>query len=99
MDQFQPANRPRTSRAPTSTRSFTCKIQWPGWFGFALPITRQAKGYPFEVRIVSAGIEGVVLSDHVKSLDWNLRDAEFAGKAQDSVVATVLSNIAKLTGE
>ncbi len=63
------------------------------------PITRQAKRYPFEVPVVSSGIEGVVLSDHVKSLDWNVRYAEFAGRANPSLVSSVLGNIAKLIGE
>ena len=45
------------------------------------PITNQIKGYPFEVAIPN-GLEvtGVILSDQVKSLDWNVRKAEFMGK-------------------
>ena len=35
------------------------------------PITNQMKGYPFEVSIPSGHeVEGVILSDQVKSLDW-----------------------------
>lgn len=38
------------------------------------PITNQAKGYPFEVAIPSGlPVAGVVLSDQVKNLDWNVR--------------------------
>lgn len=34
------------------------------------PITRQQKGYPFEVALPSGlAIEGVILTDQVKSLD------------------------------
>ena len=34
------------------------------------PITRQVKGYPFEVRIPSGlAVSGVILADQVKSLD------------------------------
>lgn len=43
------------------------------------PVTSQAKGYPFEVA-VPAGlpVQGVVLADHVKNLDWKARRARFA---------------------
>lgn len=41
------------------------------------PITSQAKGYPFEVKIPSGYcVEGVILADQVKSLDWRARGAE-----------------------
>ncbi len=40
------------------------------------PVTSQVKGYPFEV-VVPAGlpIDGAVLSDQVRSLDWRARRA------------------------
>ena len=43
------------------------------------PITAQAKGYPFEVRI-AGDISGVVLTDQVKSLDWREGQARFKGR-------------------
>lgn len=46
--------------------------------GLALfcPITKQTKGYPFEVIIPEGlGVQGVILSDQVKSLDWRARKA------------------------
>jgi mRNA interferase MazF len=53
------------------------------------PITSRSKGYPFEVALYTAGtIKGVILADHVKSLDWRRRDAEFA---EESAVAAVQS--------
>jgi mRNA interferase MazF len=55
------------------------------------PITNQAKGYPFEVPLPT-GFEttGVVLADHIKSLDWRVRDADFREKLPASVVQEVL---------
>lgn len=36
------------------------------------PITNQIKGYPFEVKIPdNLRISGAILSDQIKSLDWN----------------------------
>ena len=38
------------------------------------PITNQAKGYPFEVPIPAGeAVTGVVLADHLKSLDLSAR--------------------------
>jgi mRNA interferase MazF len=41
----------------------------------ACPITRQQKGYPFEV-VVPGGtaLEGVFLVDQIRSLDWSARE-------------------------
>jgi len=39
------------------------------------------KNYPFEVRIINNKINGVVLSDQIKSFDWRTRDIEFIAKA------------------
>ena len=41
------------------------------------PVTTKQKGYPFEVLIEAGKINGAVLSDQVKSLDWQQRGAEF----------------------
>jgi mRNA interferase MazF len=58
------------------------------------PITRQIKGYPFEVRIPSGlAISGVILADQVKSLDWRVREAEPAGKLPSATVAEVLQKL------
>jgi mRNA interferase MazF len=57
------------------------------------PITSKEKGYPFEVRINLKAISGVVLADHVKNLDWTIRNASFIAKAPESVVEEVISLI------
>ena len=70
-----------------------------GRVGLALlcPVTSQVKGYPFEVPLpAGSGIEGVILSDQVKSLDWRARAAERAGGAPESVVQEVLGKLSTL---
>jgi mRNA interferase MazF len=63
----------------------------------ACPITSQVKGYPFEVALPAGlPISGVVLSDHVKSLDLAARGATRAGVAPADVVAEVLAKLAPL---
>ncbi|CCQ96514.1 toxin of the ChpA-ChpR toxin-antitoxin system,endoribonuclease [[Clostridium] ultunense Esp] len=64
--------------------------------GFAVvcPITRQQKGYPFEV-VLPGGLafEGVILTDQVKSLDWRARRFQIRGKVSDEVVTECLNLI------
>lgn len=65
-----------------------------GWF---CPVTAQQKGYPFEVRLPSGlPIGGVVLSDHVKNLDWRARRAMLACRLPDEVVGEVLGKLGTL---
>ncbi len=64
--------------------------------GLALlcPITSQVKGYPFEVQLpASLKIQGVVLSDRIKSLDWQARDAEFICHVPDDITNDVLKKV------
>ena len=61
-----------------------------------VPITHQAKGYPFEVPIRTKAINGVALSDHLKSLDWRMRGVTFAAKASAATLEKVTQNIAAL---
>lgn len=69
--------------------------------GLALmaPITSQAKGYPFEVALPTKGkTGGVVLADHVKSLDWRVRKAEFRERTPGAVVQAALEKLGLLLG-
>ncbi len=62
-----------------------------------MPVTNQAKGYPFEVAIPkNAKVSGVVLSDQLKSLDWQARNVEFIAKLPDSVIEEVLKKLKTL---
>jgi mRNA interferase MazF len=61
------------------------------------PITSRAKGYPFEVAIPEGlPIDGVVLSDQAKSLDWRSRGAEFACALPADATAAVLQRLGRL---
>ena len=62
------------------------------------PITTKAKGYPFEVEVISKEVSGVVLSDQVKSLDWRVRRAEPAGKVSTKTLESVKSKLQLLMG-
>lgn len=67
--------------------------------GLALfcPVTSRVKGYSFEVALpASGGVTGVVLSDQVKSLDWQARQTRFICQAPSRVVGEVLAKVAVL---
>jgi mRNA interferase MazF len=54
------------------------------------PIISKVKGYPFETPVPDGlKVSGVVLADHLKSLDWRARNGTFADKAPEGVVADV----------
>ncbi|MGE4505703.1 MAG: type II toxin-antitoxin system PemK/MazF family toxin [Desulfovibrionaceae bacterium] len=63
-----------------------------------VPITSRRKGYPFEVVLPEGlAVEGVVLADQVRCLDWKSRNARVAGvvpkQTLDEVVAKLLAII------
>lgn len=96
---FDPqAGREQARRRPAlvvSPRAYNDKV------GLALvcPITSQAKGYPFEVAIPKdLGVNGVILSDHVKSLDWRARNAVHITTLPHPIVVDVLLKLVTLLG-
>jgi mRNA interferase MazF len=62
-----------------------------------MPITRQQKGYPFEVLLPSGlKTQGVILSDQVKCLDWKARGVQFVEAVPESVIEEVQAKIEPL---
>ena len=66
----------------------------------ACPITSRKKGYPFEVDLPSGlEIEGVVLADQVRNLDWKARQAVFIEELDDDTFSEVIGKLNALIGE
>lgn len=62
-----------------------------------LPITSRVKGYPFEVALPKGlEIQGVVLSDQIKNLDFTVREIDFICRVDDAVLTRVQKNILAL---
>ncbi len=58
------------------------------------PITSATKGYPYEVLLPSnLTITGVVLSDQVKSLDWQTREVKYIEQIPETVVSNILAKL------
>jgi len=61
------------------------------------PVTSRRRGLPFEVPLPAGGpIEGVVLSDHVKSVDWRARWAKRIAPASPEVVREIRARLLAL---
>lgn len=89
------AGREQSGRRPAlviSPLEYNCKI------GLAIvcPVTSRIKGYPFEVSFAGDRIEGAVLADHIKSVDWRARGARFIERAPARLLRDVLERIAPL---
>jgi mRNA interferase MazF len=84
---------PQAGKRPAmviSPKSYNGKV------GLALlcPVTSKIKGYPFEVIIPQdLPIEGAILSDQLKSLDWQSRQVSFICKTPDETLTEVISKI------
>ena len=64
-----------------------------------LPARWPTQGYPFEVALPRGlAVAGVVLADHLKSVDWETRRAEFAAEAPAAVTSEVAAMLASLLG-
>lgn len=58
------------------------------------PITSQIKGYPFETPLSPAErVQGVILCDQVRSLDWRARKVRLIERAARDCVEDVLAKI------
>ena len=63
------------------------------------PITTRRKGYPFEVPLPAGhAVSGVVLADHLKSIDWAARRAALAGRVGAETLEEVLGKLRTLLG-
>jgi mRNA interferase MazF len=92
--QFNPqSGHEQSGRRPAlviSPKSYNSKV------GLALmcPITLKPKGYPFEVSIpTNLPIEGVILSDQIKSLDWQSRQAEYICELPEESLVDVITKL------
>jgi mRNA interferase MazF len=98
LDFTPQAGREQAGRRPAvvlSPRSYNEKTS----LAAVCPITSHAKGYPFEVVVPQgARIGGVILSDHLKNLDWRQRQAQKAGKIPRSLLDQVRARVAVLLG-
>jgi len=89
------------SRRDAARRSSISPAAYNAKTGLALccPITSRAKGYPFECALPPGlPIQGVVLADQIRSLDWRARRATSICKLPADVLDEVVARILPLLG-
>lgn len=94
MLQFSPqAGREQAGMRPAfvlSPRRYNAKVG----LMLACPITSKSKGYPFEVPLPgNLKTHGVILADHVRSLDWKHRHARLIEIAPKQVTLEVVGRL------
>ena len=62
------------------------------------PLTSKRKPYPFALPITIDKVEGAVLVDQLKSMDWIGRQAKFHSTAERALVSKVRQYVAVLLG-
>jgi mRNA interferase MazF len=62
------------------------------------PLTSKRKPYPFAFPITVDQIEGAVLVDQLKSMDWSGRNAKFHSRAAPALLTKVRQYVAVLLG-
>lgn len=60
------------------------------------PLTSRRKPYPFALPVPVDDVEGAVLVDHLKSLDWDARRAQFHSRAEPALLSKVRAYLAVL---
>lgn len=61
--------------------------------GLFCPVTTKIKGHPFEVLVNTKKVQGAILSDQVRCLDWKARKARFIAKTDPLVLNDVLAKL------
>ncbi len=94
--QFNPqSGHEQAGRRPALTLSPKAYNQKVGLAIFC-PVTSHEKGYPFEVEIKEGKIQGAILADQVKSLDWRKREVKFIAKVPLKVINEVIELLSTL---
>lgn len=71
----------------------------PSGLALVCPITSRVKGYPYEVALPKgARVQGVILWDHVTSVDWRARRAEFIAVVPSPILTEVTALVQELIG-
>jgi mRNA interferase MazF len=95
--EFDPqAGREQAGRRPAvvlSPRSYNERTS----LMLCCPVTSKVKGYPFEIVMPSDfAITGAVLTDHVRNLDWQARNAKLIARLPEPFIRSILQMSMKL---
>jgi mRNA interferase MazF len=92
--QFKPQRgREQAGRRPAIVLSPRAYNERTG-LAILCPVTTHVKGYPFEVVLPNTmKTKGVILVDHIKSLDFNARGARILERVPPPIIQAVVSKL------
>ena len=56
----------------------------------ACPITNTDRNFPFHVKVESGNLTGFIMTEQIKSIDYNVRKVKFVERVSDEVLEKVL---------
>ena len=66
---------------------------------YACPISSKVKGYQFQIALPPGlPVHGVVLCEHMRSLDWRVRKATYLGRMPDDVLLQIRGVVRTIAG-
>jgi len=78
-----------------SSRFFNVKTS----LAYACPISSKVKGYQFQVVLPPGlAVHGAVLCEHMRSLDWRMREVSYFGHMPDEVLTQVRGVVRTIAG-
>jgi mRNA interferase MazF len=93
---FDPQVGPEQAKRCPALVLTDCRYNRASGLAVVCPLTSKVKPYPFTLPVTIGEVEGAVLVDQIKSLDWAGRRAEFHSKAPAFLVSKVCQYIAVL---
>lgn len=97
LDFDPPTGREQAKRRPALIITDRSYNQASG-LAVVCPLTSRRKPYPFALPITVDKVDGAVLVDQLKSLDWHARKASFHSKLDPTLLSKVRAYIAVLLG-
>jgi len=94
---FDPQGREQAKRRPALVLTDQSYNRASG-LAVVCPLTSKRKPYPFAFPTVVDRVEGAVLADHLKSVDWAARRTSFHSKADPILLRKVRDHVGVLLG-
>ncbi len=65
----------------------------------ACPITNTDRDYPFHVKLESKNLSGFIMTEQIKSIDYNARKVKFVESVDEKILNEVLGIVGSIIGK
>jgi mRNA interferase MazF len=66
---------------------------------FACPITNTKRGFPFHIEVKSANLTGFIMTEQMKSIDYNSKNIKFVEKADEKTISHILGILESIVNQ